>query len=285
MELNNKLKELRMARGWTQAEMGECLEVNPKVISKWENGESMPQSELLPAIADAFDLTIDQLFGRDGKQPVDHKAVVRKYGFAHGEDLPAVQDVVSYAILGMQEHRNLAMGCYAPEVLAEISEELCGLIEENDPRPQCFEAGTEDFACHYCREGLGITTLVHCEADAQTAIFTEGYGAMRALFRVLALEGAERVLEYLLAAKDNLSFTFAHLMAETKTDAHTAKEALGLLDALRSTTCEQILSRRAAVIGGREVDVYTYYPGCVTNMLRNVLLAAHLLTVEKGGFR
>ena len=51
-------------KGWTQAELGERLGVSNQAVSKWESGATMPDVMLLPALADAFGIRIDDLFSR-----------------------------------------------------------------------------------------------------------------------------------------------------------------------------------------------------------------------------
>ena len=55
--------ELRKARGTTQEELAKFVGVSTQAVSKWENG-GMPDVELLPKIADYFNVSIDKLFDR-----------------------------------------------------------------------------------------------------------------------------------------------------------------------------------------------------------------------------
>ncbi len=52
---------LRKAKGMTQKELAELLNVSDKAVSRWEREESMPDIVLLPVIADIFDVTCDEL--------------------------------------------------------------------------------------------------------------------------------------------------------------------------------------------------------------------------------
>ena len=54
---------MRKEKRLTQAEVAEKLHVSPQAVSKWENGESMPDISLLPDIAKLFGTTIDALLG------------------------------------------------------------------------------------------------------------------------------------------------------------------------------------------------------------------------------
>ena len=61
MELNEKLQELRKARGLTQEELAEALFVSRTAISKWESGRGYPSIDSLKAIAAFFSVSIDSL--------------------------------------------------------------------------------------------------------------------------------------------------------------------------------------------------------------------------------
>lgn len=57
------LQNLRKNRGVTQEQLATHLGVSPQAVSKWENG-SYPDGDLLPQIADYFEVSIDYLYGR-----------------------------------------------------------------------------------------------------------------------------------------------------------------------------------------------------------------------------
>ncbi|MCF8020310.1 XRE family transcriptional regulator [Petrocella atlantisensis] len=61
MELNEKLQELRKQKELTQEELAEKLFVSRTAISKWESGRGYPNIDSLKAIAEFFDVTIDEL--------------------------------------------------------------------------------------------------------------------------------------------------------------------------------------------------------------------------------
>ena len=63
--LGNNLKKLREKKGLSQTALSEVLHVSPQAISKWENGVSDPDIEMLPKIASFFGSTIDELFDYD----------------------------------------------------------------------------------------------------------------------------------------------------------------------------------------------------------------------------
>lgn len=52
---------LRKERGYTGAVLAEKLKVSPQAISKWENGKCLPETMILPILAEALDCSIDSL--------------------------------------------------------------------------------------------------------------------------------------------------------------------------------------------------------------------------------
>lgn len=65
MSIGENIARLRKAKGWTQAELGEMLGVSNQAVSKWEAGMTMPDIMLLPALAEAFECSIDALFSME----------------------------------------------------------------------------------------------------------------------------------------------------------------------------------------------------------------------------
>ena len=56
------IKKLRGAKGLTQEELAEAVNISYQAVSKWENGGS-PDLEMLPILANYFGVTIDELMG------------------------------------------------------------------------------------------------------------------------------------------------------------------------------------------------------------------------------
>ena len=64
---SKQLQKLRKQSGITQEQLATKLGVTAQAVSKWENG-SYPDGDLLPKIADIFDVSIDNLYGRGEKR-------------------------------------------------------------------------------------------------------------------------------------------------------------------------------------------------------------------------
>ena len=71
MTLAEKIRELRVSRGMSQETLAERLRVSRQAVTKWETGAGVPDVDNLMALADVFDLTLDELLGRT---PIDPAA-------------------------------------------------------------------------------------------------------------------------------------------------------------------------------------------------------------------
>lgn len=59
----DNLKTLRKNKGFTQEELAVRLNVVRQTISKWEKGQSVPDSEMLVRLAEIFEVPVSQLLG------------------------------------------------------------------------------------------------------------------------------------------------------------------------------------------------------------------------------
>lgn len=62
MKLGEKIKALRKQKNISQEVFANYLGVSFQAVSKWENGNTMPDVIMLPAIASFFGVSIDELF-------------------------------------------------------------------------------------------------------------------------------------------------------------------------------------------------------------------------------
>lgn len=62
-EIGKKIKELRLANKMTQAQLAEKLFVTDGVISKWENGKSLPDYNMLKQISKIFGVKTSEIIG------------------------------------------------------------------------------------------------------------------------------------------------------------------------------------------------------------------------------
>ena len=60
-KVGEQILSLRKTKGLTQQELGERLNISFQAISKWERGETLPDTALLPDLADVLGTTVDNL--------------------------------------------------------------------------------------------------------------------------------------------------------------------------------------------------------------------------------
>lgn len=63
LSLGENIRRLRRARDLTQEQLADRLGVTYQSVSRWEVGTAYPDIELLPAIADIFSVSVDELLG------------------------------------------------------------------------------------------------------------------------------------------------------------------------------------------------------------------------------
>ena len=59
-----RLKLLRQARGLSQTRLAELLGILARTYNRWERGGHVPHAEMLVKIADALQVSVDELLGR-----------------------------------------------------------------------------------------------------------------------------------------------------------------------------------------------------------------------------
>lgn len=83
--LSKNLRNFRKARGLTQLQLAELLNVSVGVVSKWEIGLSSPDIDTIALMAELFDVSIDVLVGYElsHRNMNSYKTQVQNYMGAH----------------------------------------------------------------------------------------------------------------------------------------------------------------------------------------------------------
>lgn len=71
MNLGKKIKQLRFQYSYTQEQLAEKMGISSQAVSKWENNAALPDITLLPALAETFGVTIDELFDLTAEQKMN----------------------------------------------------------------------------------------------------------------------------------------------------------------------------------------------------------------------
>ena len=73
--ISENIKKLRQSKGLTQEELADQLGVSFQSVSRWENAISYPDIELIPEIAEFFEVSTDALMGVEKATVEQNRAV------------------------------------------------------------------------------------------------------------------------------------------------------------------------------------------------------------------
>ena len=61
MDTKQVILELRTQKGMSQDELAEKVFVSRQAVSRWENGETVPNTETLKLLSEVFDVSINKI--------------------------------------------------------------------------------------------------------------------------------------------------------------------------------------------------------------------------------
>ena len=92
-----KIKEFREEAQWTQKELAEKIGNVQRNVSNWENGSSEPDCATIVKLAEIFDVSIDELFGRENLSPTHQPAIGIDYNIL--KLIRQLTDTQKYALM------------------------------------------------------------------------------------------------------------------------------------------------------------------------------------------
>ena len=102
----NKIKKLRLERGWTQEDLGKLLNVQKAAISKYENGIASPSIEILKTMSSLFGVSIDYLLDNDKKSQLMNKflsdeqsSLLKKYDALADDGRQLIQSLLNSLLI------------------------------------------------------------------------------------------------------------------------------------------------------------------------------------------
>lgn len=97
-KVSANIRNNRIAKGMSQSDLAQRLDVKPATVSAWEVGRNEPDIEALSKMASIFDTTLDALAGRPPKIDgisADLAALISQFEELTPEDKRAVLTVVA----------------------------------------------------------------------------------------------------------------------------------------------------------------------------------------------
>lgn len=129
-KLNENIAFFRKKRGITQEELANTLGVTNQAVSKWESGKCAPDIQLLPDIAEYFNISIDELFGRSVNSDIPTKIQSPKETSSNLDtaiNIASKKGYISSSILQFK----LRVGCEESRKLIQDMESL-GYIKKDE---------------------------------------------------------------------------------------------------------------------------------------------------------
>lgn len=108
---------LRKAKGMTQKELAELLNVSDKTISRWERDEGVPDLAMIPVIAEIFNVSCDELLCGERKQAAE---IVESVTKTEKQRLRLLKATLSH----YKNHTYIAMGISSLGIIMAL---ICNL--------------------------------------------------------------------------------------------------------------------------------------------------------------
>ena len=105
LNIGETIKELRKERDITQEEFADIIGVSSQSVSRWENNSCYPDIELIPIIAEYFEISTDRLLGIDDTK---EKEAINAYLQAYQEAISKgdIYECIRIARNGVKEFPN-----------------------------------------------------------------------------------------------------------------------------------------------------------------------------------
>lgn len=103
IKLANRLVALRKENGYSQEVLAEKLGLSRQSISKWERAEASPDTDNLIALAQVYNMTLDELLGNGESAPKKETKVKEKTPMTNaqikGKKLMKIMPIISIAVV------------------------------------------------------------------------------------------------------------------------------------------------------------------------------------------
>jgi len=158
MKIGAKIKKLRIENAVTQDTLATAIGVTPQAISRWEAEGGYPDITLLPAIADFFSVSIDELLGYKMSEREQRIAEIKKE-MARLQEVGTIEESLAFARVAASKY---PAECEIKENLAECLYWLYDKTKNESLLPEAESSAL--YAAENCKdEGVrydAINTLV-----------------------------------------------------------------------------------------------------------------------------
>ncbi|MBI3928941.1 MAG: helix-turn-helix transcriptional regulator [Armatimonadetes bacterium] len=109
MTLGQRIRQLRVERGWTQAELGQLAGMDGRNVTRYETDKVRPRKSMLKRLADAFDVSVDELeeAALVPELPIEDAELLHQFRMVarlNDEDKTALKRIISAVLVKNQVH-------------------------------------------------------------------------------------------------------------------------------------------------------------------------------------
>lgn len=123
LRLGSLIREKRMVKRLTQAQLASQFGINKNAIGAWEQGRNTPKVEDIPALCEALDISLFEFFGIDPpyKETPEAYALVNKIDDLNSYNLNLTNKIVDAMIEAQEEERR-----------NEIIQSICCILHNDE---------------------------------------------------------------------------------------------------------------------------------------------------------
>ena len=101
-KIGSFLRELRTQKGLTQEQLAEKLNVSGRTVSRWENGNNMPDLSIIVELADFYDVDIRDLLNGERKSENNMNEDLKKTGLKMADYAETEKQLLTKKIMYIQ---------------------------------------------------------------------------------------------------------------------------------------------------------------------------------------
>lgn len=131
-KIGNFIQELRKRKNITQSQLGERLNISYQAVSKWERGESLPDTSMLLDLAAILETTVDNILNGGEKTVTFNKKICTKDIRNGIDNLSNIGDSIgrdNTVYIGMVEGINSKMNIDIEECFADSFKKEALVVE------------------------------------------------------------------------------------------------------------------------------------------------------------
>lgn len=109
--VGKNIKKLRSEKGITQEQLAERLHVTRQAVSNWETGKTQPDIDTLSALAECFEITVEEVIYGSTSQSQGNNVVIEKT-IKKGLDSEAVVGIALAVVLSYSKWKSIGWAIF-----------------------------------------------------------------------------------------------------------------------------------------------------------------------------